>query len=163
MLLLINPIVTIDCGIRGCLQVVATEENPLNSLDRLQSVGLLFLRLALGAIMIAHGWQKIAGHMHGIMGMLPHLGIPAWMGYLVVAAEFGGGILIVVGFLTRFAAMAILIDMLMAILKVHLKNGLTGQGGFEFPMACAAIAFSLIFFGSGPIGIDGQRGTKRAR
>jgi len=135
----------------------------LNSLDRLQPLGLLILRLVLGAIMIAHGWQKIADHMHGIMGTLPHLGIPAWMAYLVVAAEFGGGILMVLGFLTRFAAMAILIDMLVAITKVHLKNGMTGQGGFEFPMACAAIAFALIFFGSGPIGIDGQRGPRRAR
>ncbi|MGA2370165.1 MAG: DoxX family protein [Candidatus Korobacteraceae bacterium] len=135
----------------------------MNFLDRLQPLGLLFLRLALGAIMIVHGWQKIADHMHGIMGMLPHLGIPAWMGYLVVAAEFGGGILIVMGFLTRFAAFAFLIDMLVAILKVHLRNGMTGQGGFEFPMACAAIAFALIFFGSGPIGIDGVRGPKRAR
>jgi uncharacterized membrane protein YphA (DoxX/SURF4 family) len=45
----------------------------------LQPLALLVLRLALGAIMIAHGWQKIAGHMNGIMGMLPHLGIPAWM------------------------------------------------------------------------------------
>jgi len=69
----------------------------------------------------------------------------------------------VLGFLTRFAAFAFLIDMLVAIVKVHLKNGMTGQGGFEFPMACAAIAFALIFFGSGPIGIDGLRGPKRAR
>lgn len=111
--------------------------------------------------MIAHGWQKIAGHMHGIMGMLPHLGIPAWMGYLVVAAEFGGGILVVIGFLTRFAAAAILIDMLTAIAKVHLSHGLFSQnGGFEFPMACAAIAFALIFFGAGPIAIDWLRGSK---
>ena len=135
----------------------------MNFLDRLQPLGLLILRLALGAIMIAHGWQKIAGHMHGIMGELAHLGIPPWMGYLVVAAEFGGGILIVLGFLTRFAAFAILIDMLVAIFKVHLHNGLTGQGGFEFPLACAAIAFALIFFGSGPISIDGLRGSKGAR
>jgi putative oxidoreductase len=113
--------------------------------------------------MIAHGWQKIAGHMQGIMGMLPHLGIPAWMAYLVVAAEFGGGILVVVGFFTRFAAFAILIDMLVAILKVHLKNGLTGQGGFEFPMACAAIAFTLIFLGAGSISLDWIRGSRGAR
>ncbi len=123
-------------------------------LERLQPLGLLILRLVLGAIMIAHGWEKIAGHMHGIMSSLPHLGIPAWMAYLVVGAEFGGGILVVVGFLTRFAALTIFIDMLVAVLKVHLKNGLTGQGGFEFPLALAAIAFALIFFGAGPIAID---------
>jgi len=135
----------------------------LSFLDRLQPLGLLVLRLALGAVMIAHGWQKIAGHMNGIMGMLPHLGIPAWMAYLVVAAEFGGGILVVFGFLTRFAAFAILVDMLVAIAKVHLKNGMTGQGGFEFPMACAAIAFVLIFFGAGPIAIDALRGGHARR
>jgi putative oxidoreductase len=132
-------------------------------LNRLQPLALLIMRLVLGAIMIAHGWQKIAGHMHGIMGMLPHLGIPAWMAYLVVAAEFGGGILVVLGFLTRFAAFAICIDMLVAILKVHLKNGLTGQGGFEFPLACLAIAFALIFLGAGSISFDWLRGSRGAR
>jgi putative oxidoreductase len=126
-------------------------------------MGLLVLRLTLGAIMIAHGWQKIAGHLHGFMGALSHMGIPAWMAYLVVTAEFGGGILVVVGFLTRFAAFAILIDMLVAILKVHLHNGLTAQGGFEFPLACAAIAFALIFFGAGAISIDWMRGSRGAR
>jgi len=135
----------------------------LNFLDRLQPLALLILRLALGAIMIAHGWQKIAGHMHGTMGFLSHLGIPPWMAYLVVAAEFGGGILVVLGFLTRLAAFSILIDMLVAIFKVNLKNGLTGQGGFEFPLACAAIAFALIFFGAGPISLDWLRGSKGAR
>ena len=126
-------------------------------------MGLLVLRLTLGAIMIAHGWQKIAGHLHGFMGALSHMGIPAWMAYLVVTAEFGGGILVVIGFLTRFAAFAILIDMLVAILKVHLHNGLTAQGGFEFPLACAAIAFALIFFGAGAISIDWMRGSRGAR
>ena len=135
----------------------------MNFLDRLQPLGLLVLRLVLGAIMIAHGWQKIAGHLHGFMGALSHMGIPAWMAYLVVAAEFGGGILVVVGFLTRFAAFAILIDMLVAILKVHLHNGLTGDGGFEFPLALAAIAFSLIFSGAGAISLDWMRGGKGAR
>lgn len=135
----------------------------MSFLDRLQPLGLLVLRLVLGAIMIAHGWQKIAGHLHGFMGALSHMGIPAWMAYLVVAAEFGGGILVVVGFLTRFAAFAILIDMLVAISKVHLHNGLTGEGGFEFPLACAAISFALIFFGAGPISLDWMRGSKSAR
>lgn len=135
----------------------------MSFLDRLQPLGLLAMRLALGAIMIAHGWQKIAGHLHGIMGFLGHLGIPPWMAYLVVAAEFGGGILLVLGLLTRLAAFAIFIDMVVAILKVHLKNGLTGQGGFEFPLACAAIAFALIFLGPGPISLDAIRGGRGAR
>ena len=117
--------------------------------------GAAGLRLALGTIMIAHGWQKIADHLQGITGVVHHMGLPTFMAYLVVAAEFVGGILLVIGFLTRLAALAILVDMLVAIFKVHLPHGLfASNGGFEFPMACAAIAFALIFTGAGPIAID---------
>jgi len=132
----------------------------LNFLNRLQPLALLVLRLALGTIMIAHGWQKIADHLQGIIGVIHHMGLPTFMAYLVVAAEFGGGILLVIGFLTRVAALAIFVDMLVAILKVHLPNGLFSPKGFEFPMACAAIAFALIFTGSGPIAIDWLWGSK---
>jgi putative oxidoreductase len=133
----------------------------LNFLNRLQPLGLLILRLVLGAIMIAHGWQKISGGMPQFMQMLRHMGIPGWMGYMVASAEFGGGILLVIGFVTRLAALAILVDMLVAILKVHLQNGLFSKnGGYEFPLACAAIAFSLIWSGAGPIAIDWLWGSK---
>jgi putative oxidoreductase len=136
----------------------------LNFLNRLHPLGLLVLRLALGAVMIAHGYQKIFGGMPQFMQMLQHMGIPAWMGYLTVAAEFGGGILLVAGFLTRLAALAIFIDMVVAIIKVHLHNGLFSKsGGFEFPMVCAAIAFSLIWSGAGPIAIDWLWGSKSGR
>ena len=136
----------------------------MNFLNRLHPLGLLVLRLALGAVMIAHGYQKIFGGMPQLMQMLQHMGIPAWMGYLTVAAEFGGGILLVAGFLTRLAALAIFIDMVVAIIKVHLHNGLFSKnGGFEFPMVCGAIAFSLIWSGAGPIAMDWLWGSKRGR
>jgi len=132
----------------------------LNFLDRMQPLGLLVLRLALGAVMIAHGYQKVFGGMQHFQQVLHGLGIPTWMAYLAAAAEFGGGILVVVGFLTRLAAFAILIDMLVAITKVHLHHGLVGPMGLEFPMGMAAIAFSLIFAGAGPISIDWLRGGR---
>jgi putative oxidoreductase len=86
-----------------------------------------------------------------------HLGFPGWMAYLLAGTEFFGGILIIAGLLTRFVAVAMLIDMSVAIWKIHWHNGLKGQGGFEFPMAVAAIAFALIFFGAGPIAFDSIR------
>ena len=58
------------------------------------------------------------------------------------------------GVLTRFAALAITIDLMVAIVKIHFKAGLRGPGGFEFPMSVVAIAFALIFFGAGPIALD---------
>lgn len=133
----------------------------MNFLNRLQPLGLLGSRLVLGAIMMAHGWQKLSGGMPQFMGMLQHMGIPGWMGYLTVATEFGGGFLLAVGFLTRLAALAIFVDMLVAILKVHLPHGLfSSSGGFEFPLVCAAVAFSLIWSGAGPIAIDWLLGSK---
>lgn len=126
-------------------------------LDRLHPLALLVLRLGLGIVLIAHGSQKVFGGLPRFMEMLPKMGIPAWMGYLTAAAEFGGGILVLVGLLTRCAALSILIDMVVAIIKVHWKNGLVSAGGkigYEFPLAFAVIAFALIFLGAGPISLD---------
>jgi putative oxidoreductase len=96
------------------------------------------------------------------------LGMPGWLAYLSAAAEFVGGILVLVGLLTRCASLAILIDLSVAILKVHLKNGLLGDKGYQFPLALAAIAFALIFFGAGPMAFDALRrggggGPKKSR
>jgi len=130
----------------------------LRSLDRLQPLALLVLRLVIGTVMIAHGYGKVfnGGFPH-VHDMVQHIGFPGWTAYLLAATEFFGGILIIAGLLTRFVAVAMLIDMSVAIWKIHWHNGLKGPGGFEFPMSVAAIAFALIFFGAGPIALDGIR------
>ena len=123
-------------------------------LKRFQPFALLVMRLALGAIMIAHGYKKVFGGFHGHQQFVGSLGLPAWMAYLSSATEFFGGIAIVLGLFTQFFALAFFIEMLVAIWKVHFKNGLVGPGGYEFPMALAAIAFALMCFGGGPIGLN---------
>ena len=133
-------------------------------LNRLQPLGLLGMRIALGVIMIAHGYPKVFGGMHGTVGFITKLGFPAWMAYLSAYTELFGGVLLLLGLFTRVAATGIFIDMVVAIAKVHWKNGLRGEGGYEFPMALAALGFALIFFGAGPIAIDalfGRRGAPR--
>lgn len=123
-------------------------------LDRLQPLGLLALRLVLGAIMIAHGYPKVFGGLQHHAAFVHSLGIPVWLGYVSAFAEFGGGILLVAGFLTRCAAAAVLIDMLVAIFAVHWKHGFLGEGNYQFPLALAAMALALLFSGGGPISID---------
>ena len=126
-------------------------------LDRLQPLALLLMRLALGVIMTAHGWHKVFGGLNQTAHFIGSLGLPAWLGYVSAFTEFLGGLLILVGFFTRPVAFAICIDLAVAIWKVHWHNGLLGSPdhtGYEFPMAAAALAFSLIFFGAGPIALD---------
>jgi putative oxidoreductase len=126
----------------------------LRYLDRLQPLALLVMRLALGVVMLAHGYQNTFRHLHDHVHMVVNLGIPAWVGYVSSFTEFFGGLLIVAGFFTRPAAVAICIDLIVAIWKVHWRNGLTGDQGYEFPLALAALAFALILFGAGPISMD---------
>jgi putative oxidoreductase len=134
----------------------------LGFLDRVQPLALFVMRLVLGAVMIGHGYHKVNGHMHDYVNYIASLHIPAWLGYVSAITEFLGGILVILGLFTRFAALAICIDMIVAIAKVHLPHGLLGTGGYEFPLSLAAIAFSLIFFGAGPIAIDAIRGPALA-
>jgi len=129
----------------------------LRHLDRLQPLALLVLRLVLGAIMIGHGYPKVFGGFPHVEQMVRGLGMPGWLAYLVAATEFGGGILMILGLFTRCAGIAMVIDMSVAILKVHWKNGLLGQGGYQFPLALAAMAFALVFFGAGPFSLDALR------
>jgi putative oxidoreductase len=130
----------------------------LRILDRLQPVALLVLRLVLGAIMVGHSYPKLFGGMHGYVQFISSLGLPGWLAYVSAVAEFCGGVLLIVGLFSRCAALAIGIDMGVAIWKFHWKNGLLGENGYQFPIALAAIAFALILFGAGPIALDSIRG-----
>ena len=123
-------------------------------LDRLQPLALLLMRLALGVIMLVHGSHKVFGGLHHHAQFVASLGLPAWTGYLSSFTEFLGGLLVIAGLFTRAAAFAICINMAVAIVKVHWHNGLSGDHGFEFPLSLAVLAFTLIFFGAGPISID---------
>lgn len=135
-------------------------------LDRMQPLALLALRLTLGIVLVGHGSHKVYGHMHEYAGYISSLGLPAWLAYISALTEFAGGVLLILGLFTRCAAIAVFIDMCVAIAKVHWKHGLLGAGGYEYPLALATIAFALIMLGPGPISFDairGGRGTSRSK
>ena len=119
-------------------------------LDRLQPLGLLVLRVTLGVIMIIHGKPKVFGGMPHMIDLVHKIGFPTVFAYLASYTEFVGGMLLVVGLLTRWAAIAIAIEMTVIIYATHFK----WYGNFEFPLALGAIAFALIWFGAGAISVD---------
>lgn len=123
-------------------------------LDRLQPLGLLVARVVLGAIMTAHGYPKVFGGLQQFHGTVAGFGFPGWMGYLAAFAEFLGGLFLVFGILTRYAALGTLGVMAVAIWKVHWKNGFVGQGNYQFPLALAALSLLFVAFGGGPFSLD---------
>jgi putative oxidoreductase len=133
------------------------EGGTLRYLDRFQSLALLVMRLVLGLIMIMHGYHKVFGGLHHTAQMVGRLGLPSSLEYLSAFVEFIGGILVLSGLITRCAALAICINLAVAISKVHWHNGLFGSAdhlGYEFPLALAALAFALMFVSAGPISLD---------
>jgi putative oxidoreductase len=115
------------------------------------------MRLALGAVIVVHGYHKVFGGLHHHADLVASLGLPRWSAYVSSFTEFFGGLLVLIGLFTRIASFAICIDLSVAIAKVHFHNGLTAANGYECPLALAALAFALVFFGGGPIAFDHVR------
>ena len=112
------------------------------------------MRIALGTVMIAHGFPKVSGGMSHVVPMVTSIGFPSWMAYMVAATEFIGGIMVLAGLLTRFVAIAMFVEMMVIIAKIKWQNGFTGQNNYQFELMIAAVAFGLIFFGAGSISLD---------
>lgn len=121
----------------------------------------LLLRLALGIVFFSHGAQKLLGWFggygwSGTMGYLTqtvHLASP--IAGLVILLEFFAGIALILGFLTRPAALGIALNMLGAAFTVHLPNGFfMDKGGVEYVLVIFLVALFLLINGAGTISID---------
>jgi len=126
-------------------------------LNSLQPWGALLLRLALGVSMSVHGYDKVV--RHGALNHFAHyvvtLGLPYWSGYVSAYIEFVGGILVLIGLLTRFAAGLIAINMLVAFFTVGIHQGF---GIYNYIAELAAIAIMLLFYGAGKLALDRKVG-----
>lgn len=125
-------------------------------LERLRPFSALVARLVLGAIMVAYGSHKIfpKGSLYNFVQMISHMGLPFWLGYVAAFTEFFGGILLIIGLLTPIAALGMAIDMAVAILKVHLRHGLSGPAGFAFPLSLFALSLVVLAIGPGYLALD---------
>jgi putative oxidoreductase len=129
-------------------------------------VSLTALRVVLGVVFFAHGAQKMLGWFggygfHGTMGFFEHMGMPAPVALLIICTEFFGGLGLIVGLLTRIAALGIGVEMIGAIFLVHLPNGFfmnwfgTQKGeGFEYHLLTIAMAAALLLRGAGAFSAD---------
>ncbi len=146
--------------------------------DPLQPYGLTILRIALGVYLMLHGYPKVfEGAVTGLAaGPITKLGWPAPMfwAYLVAAVEFGGGLLIAVGFLTRLAAAFALVEFIVIVSKVKLANGFFAfapkaiqpgysglvPGGYELELLLGLLALTFVITGGGRLSVDEAMGRE---
>ncbi len=129
-------------------------------MHKLQGIGIAILRVVVGIVFLAHGGQKLfVYHFPGVAHAMASMGIPlpAISGVVVTLVEFIGGILLIVGLFTRWAAILLAIDMAVAVLAVHLKAGFFMQnGGFEYPLTLLAATVMLALAGGGALALDSK-------
>lgn len=129
------------------------------------SLSALLLRLALGFILVPHGYQKLFKDPgpKGVAGFFQNLGVPAplFFAYVVDCVEFFGGIFLILGLQTRIVALLVAVNMIVAIVKVKYKTGLISKvteggwvGGYELDLALLTMAAVLIVFGAGKFSVD---------
>lgn len=122
----------------------------------------LFLRVPVGLILMAHGSQKLFGLFggYGLAGTgqyMASLGLNPGelMAGMAGSAEFFGGLFLLLGLLIRPAATVVAFTMLVAIATVHIHNGLfMANNGYEYALALAVVAASLVVSGAGRVSLD---------
>ena len=123
------------------------------------SVGLLVLRVVAGLVFAAHGAQKVFQFtIPGTIGSFAEMGVPfaEIAGPVVAFVELVGGVLLALGLFARPAGILLAIDMLVALILVHLPAGLwVADGGYEFVAVLGAAALALAFTGAGRFSLDG--------
>jgi putative oxidoreductase len=137
--------------------LIATPNDPVLGLQRLVLAGVMFPHAAqkLFGWFGGGGLQGTFGFMHGM------LGLPAPVVWLAIAAEILGTLSLVLGFLGRLGALAILAVQIGAVLTVHVKNGFfmnwSGQQpgeGYEFALLAIVLAVAVLIRGSGALSVD---------
>jgi putative oxidoreductase len=124
------------------------------------------IRLIFGIVFFAHGAQKAVGWFGGdgfnnTVNLFGQMSVPAPLAVLAIAAEFLGGLCLLVGFLTRVAALGIITNMVVAISMVHSKVGFfmnwSGKQpgeGLEFHLLAIAVGLAILIKGAGAFSID---------
>jgi putative oxidoreductase len=126
--------------------------------NRSASSGLLILRVMVGAVFVVHGGQKLlVTGLPRFAEMLTQLGVPMppVAAVVVALAECVGGVLLILGLFARPAAAVVAIDMVVAVLTVHLRRGFFNPGGLEYPLTLLAADLALMLLGAGAYSMDG--------
>ena len=131
-------------------------------MTRTDDTGKLILRLALGIMILLHGIAKLSTGVTGVGGMLASHGLPSALAYLVYVGEIVAPVLLIIGFYTRPAAWIVVINMVVAIWLVHMKDltalGKNGGWALELQGMFLFAAVAVAFLGAGRFSVGGSSG-----
>ena len=121
---------------------------------KLAPYGVLLLRVLTGVLFIVHGLTKLFVFTPaGTAAYFASLGLPGFVGYLVMAFELIGGVALIVGVYARPLAALFGLEMLAAALLGHVQNGFSfaapNGGGWEYPVFWAIVMFAIALLGDG--------------
>ncbi len=139
----------------------------LSPMDRLAGFAPLVVRVIVGIIMAAHGFQKLVAGPGAFGQMLGQMNIPlsGLMAYVVVFVELLGGLLLIVGLFSRLAALLLTINLTVAILLVKVNVGFlsppSGGVGAELDLALIAGFLAILLAGPGRLSLDRALGLDR--
>jgi putative oxidoreductase len=138
--------------------------HPASKSPALTDLALLLSRVALGLILLAHGWQKLNEYtVAGTAASFAQLGVPAPTAAATFATvvELVGGAALILGLLTPLAALLNVANLLGALTLVHAGNGVfVDNGGYELVLALAAGLAVVAVLGAGKFSIDGLLGRR---
>lgn len=130
----------------------------MKSINKCSRYAPFVLRIGVGLIFLIHGYQKmfIQG-FDGVAGFFGGIGIPLalFFAYVVTILELAGGLMLILGLLTRWISGLLAINMVIAFLVVHVQNGFyVSGGGYEFVLVLFVASVSLLLSGAGVLSLD---------
>jgi putative oxidoreductase len=123
------------------------------SLEKVSSFAPLPIRVIAGIAFIMHGLPKLS-NLHGTQGFFGSQGLPPELALPVSLLELIGGIVLIVGILTRIASILFIIEMMSTTFILKFSHGFSGPGGFELDAIMLSITISLLLSGPGRISIE---------
>ena len=118
---------------------------------------LLVLRVIIGVVFLAHGWQKIGTGAVGVSQFFGSISIPLPLlfAYVVMYLEFLGGIALILGLFTHWISKLLAVVMLVAFLTVHASKGVfVSNGGFELVAVLFGGLLVIMTFGAGKFALE---------
>ena len=138
--------------------------HPASKAAALTDLALLVSRVAIGVILLAHGWQKLTEYtLAGTAASFDQMGVPAptAAAYFATTVEIAGGAALIVGLLTPVVALLNVANLLGALVLVHAGNGVfVENGGYELVLALAAGLVVIAVVGAGKYSVDGLLGRR---